>query len=124
MNQDTFLDAKLLRPAEGAELVFEQNLEDEDKPEIPKATNDELDNTIVALSEKADTERNKATYNDVFRSAGIRAVSGIPQGILAFLEFNGAVDRGSTADFTRQILAIENTQFLLLQKLLLQKEYH
>lgn len=108
MNQDTFLDTELLRPAEGAEIVFEQNLEDEDKPEIPTATNDELDNTVVALSEKADTERNKATMADVFRSGGIRAVSGIPQGMLSFLEFNGAVDRGSTADFTRQILAIEN----------------
>lgn len=108
MNQDTFLDAKLLRPAEGSELVFEQNLEEEDKPEIPKATTDELDNTVVALSEKADAERNKATYNDVFRSGGVRAVSGIPQGILAFLEFNGAVEKGTTADFTRQVLAIEN----------------
>lgn len=108
MNQDTFLDAKLLRPAEGSELVFEQNLEEEDKPEIPKATTDELDNTVVALSEKADAERNKASYNDVFRSGGIRAVSGIPQGILAFLEFNGAVEKGTTADFTRQVLAMEN----------------
>ena len=106
---DTETDPIFSSPPSGNEISFEQSLDETEKTEIPTASDEDLSRTILSLIEDAETEQNKATWSSVFKSGGIRAVSGIPQGLMAFLEFNGAVEKGTTADFTRSVLAAEQT---------------
>ena len=104
---DTETDPIFSSPPSGNEISFEQSLDETEKTEIPTASDEDLSRTILSLIEEAETEQNKATWSSVFKSGGIRAVSGIPQGLMAFLEFNGAVEKGTTANFTRSVLAAE-----------------
>jgi hypothetical protein len=104
---DTETDPIFSAPPSGNEISFEKSLEAEDKTEIPTASDEDLSSTILSLIEETETEQNKATWSEVFKSGGIRAVSGIPQGLMAFLEFNGAIEKGTTADFTRKVLTAE-----------------
>lgn len=108
----------IFAPPSGNEIYFEESLDEEEKTEIPTATDEDLSNAIQFLIEGVETEQNKATWSSVFKSGGIRAVSGIPQGLMAFLEFNGAVEKGTTADFTRKVLAAEQSGDMDLAQLL------
>jgi len=108
----------IFAPPSGNEISFEESLDEEEKTEIPTATDEDLSNAIQFLIEGVETEQNKATWSSVFKSGGIRAVSGIPQGLMAFLEFNGAVEKGTTADFTRKVLAAEQSGDMDLAQLL------
>lgn len=94
-------------PASGNELSLTDSLLEEDKPNIPNATPEGLASTLLNTSTEEEEEQNKATYQEVFKSGGLRAVSGIPQGLMGFLEFNGVIDKGSTAEFTKRVLAAE-----------------
>lgn len=104
---DIDTDPIFSEPVSGNEIPFEKSLEEEDRTKIPEASAEDLSLTISSMINEDEEEQNKATYSDVFKSGGIRAVSGIPQGLMAFLEFNGAIDKGATAEFTRKVLAAE-----------------
>ena len=94
-------------PASGNEISLTDSLSEEDKPNIPNATPEGLALTLLATSTEEEEEQNKATYSEVFKSGGLRAVSGIPQGLMGILESSGAIDKGSTAEFTKRVLAAE-----------------
>ena len=104
---DIETDPIFSEPSSGNEIALENSLAEEDKQEIPEASTEAVESTILSTVAETEEEQNKATYSEVFKSGGIRAVSGIPQGLMAFLEFNGAIDKGSTAQFTQDVLAAE-----------------
>ncbi len=104
---DTETDPIFSAPPAGNEIAFEEALDKQEQTEIPIASDEGLSRTILSLIKEDETEQNKATWSSVFKSGGIRAVSGIPQGLMAFLEFNGAVEKGTTANFTKSVLAAE-----------------
>lgn len=86
-----------------------QQKEQEDSPDQPQISTDNLTKLFNKDSEEETQRAKQATWDDVLKSGGIRAVAGIPQGFMALAESSGALPKGSTADFTKQVLALENS---------------
>tara|TARA_B100000085_G_C18555913_1_gene517719 strand:- start:48 stop:1934 length:1887 start_codon:yes stop_codon:yes gene_type:complete len=70
-------------------------------------TNDEAFLELEKLRAKKEEEEEKASWSDVTKSGLLRAGAGIPQTLSAILEGSGAIEQGSTAEFTKQVLALE-----------------
>lgn len=66
-----------------------------------------IDSAWDSLIEQKQTEVRQASWGDVFKSGGIRAGAGPAQGLLSFLEMGGAIEPGTTANFTRDVLNYE-----------------
>ena len=58
-------------------------------------------------AEEDEKEKNRATWSEVTKSGLLRAGAGIPQTFIAIAEGAGLAEQGSTANFTKQVLALE-----------------
>jgi len=76
-------------------------------PGVPLVAGDELGSVISSISTVEEEKQNKAKWSDVIKSGGIRAGAGPVQALMSLAEQAGAIDKGSTADFTKQVLAYE-----------------
>jgi hypothetical protein len=66
-----------------------------------------LESAWDSIIEQKQNEVRQASWGDVFKSGGVRAGAGPAQGILSLLEMGGALEPGSTAQFTRDVLNYE-----------------
>ena len=83
---------------------------------LPEASAEEIGELIKTAASKEAEQANKASWGDVFKSGGIRAGAGLAQGFMSLAETNGLLDKGTTSDFTKQILALENAGDMDLAK--------
>ena len=74
----------------------------------PEASEEDLQNIFNSL-QKEDIEADKATWNDVLKSGGLRSYAGFAQVFLSMAETTGAVPKGTTANFTKDILSAEKS---------------
>jgi hypothetical protein len=73
----------------------------------PLISGDQLGNVIDSALNFEEEKQNRAKWSDVIKSGGIRAAAGPVQAIVALAEQAGAVDSGTTANFTNQVLQYE-----------------
>ena len=83
---------------------------------LPEASDEEISELVERAASGEVENLNKATWGDVIKSGGIRAPAGFAQGFIALAETGGLVDKGTTADFTKQVLAYENAGEMELAK--------
>lgn len=88
-------------------LTPKEPVKDEES-ETPFASPDEVKALFDSFETTALENSRKATYADVVRSGGIRAGAGLAQGFYSLGEQIGALEKGSTADFTKKVLELEN----------------
>lgn len=79
----------------------------------PEASEEDLDKLLLAVQQQEINEE-KATWDDVLKSGGLRSYAGFAQVFLSMAETAGAVPKGKTAEFTRSILAAEQTDNMSL----------
>ena len=103
-------------PMSPSEQLFESNTGEKQEGKRPTATSEELNALFSKTEEEEENKRKQATWSDVFKSGGIRAAAGMPQGFLALAEANNLVDQGTTANFTKQVLAFEQAGEMGLAK--------
>ena len=103
-------------PMSPSEQLFESNTGERQEEKRPTASSEELDSLFSKVEQNEENKRKQATWSDVFKSGGIRAAAGMPQGFLALAEANNLVDQGTTANFTRQVLAYEQAGEMGLAK--------
>ena len=75
--------------------------------EVPVITGDEARQVLNAINAEDDEKENRATWSEVTKSGLLRAGAGIPQTFIAIAEGAGLREPGSTANFTKQVLALE-----------------
>tara|TARA_Y100000817_G_scaffold231366_1_gene183818 strand:- start:430 stop:2328 length:1899 start_codon:yes stop_codon:yes gene_type:complete len=75
--------------------------------EVPVITGDEARQVLNAINAEDDEKENRATWSEVTKSGLLRAGAGIPQTFIAIAEGAGLAEQGSTANFTKQVLALE-----------------
>jgi hypothetical protein len=75
--------------------------------EPPLITGDEARQVLSAINAEEDEKDSRATWSEVTKSGLLRAGAGIPQTFIALAEGAGLAEQGSTANFTRQVLAME-----------------
>ena len=92
-----------------------ETAENSDEP-LPEASAEEIGELVEAAALGEEEQLNKASWGDVIKSGGIRAPAGFAQGFMALAETTGLLDKGTTADFTKQILAYENAGEMELAK--------
>lgn len=77
------------------------------RSEAPLITGDEARQVLNAINSEEDEKENRATWSEVTKSGLLRAGAGIPQTFIALAEGAGLTGQGSTANFTKQVLAME-----------------
>jgi len=70
-------------------------------------TDDEARQVLNDINAEEDEKENRATWSEVTKSGLLRAGAGIPQTFIALAEGAGLAEQGSTANFTKQVLALE-----------------
>ena len=123
MNED--LNYLLIPPTTSEEKNYVDLLgtseEDQEKESTsvvaPPASEEDLDAILVSVQQE-DIQDEKATWQDVLKSGGMRSYAGFAQVFYSMAETAGAIPEGTTAEFTRSILEAERTNNMTLAQTL------
>ena len=89
-------------------LASPQEFSDPSNTRKPRVlTDDEARQVLNDINAEEDEKENRATWSEVTKSGLLRAGAGIPQTFIAIAEGAGLAEQGSTANFTKQVLALE-----------------